>query len=139
MHPENELPRDRPTDELDDCRGLGQGLVGEGEPTIRERLVEASQMGQEPKDRMWAVIFVVSILVFALGGIMVETRMYLSEGRSLSFQRGAVDCLTVILDDDRDFDLPNYCRDPSLVVYYPVSSCDKYFPDIPSCGAEEGS
>lgn len=109
----------------------------EEEPTIRERLFEASKMSQEPKDRMWAVIGVVSILVLLLGGLVLETRLFLSEGRTLGFQRGAVDCMTVLVDGDRDFDLPDYCSDTRLVIYYPDSVCDSYYSELAMCGAKE--
>jgi hypothetical protein len=86
---------------------------------VRERLKEAVRANQEPKDRIWAVIIVLGILVFALGGLLIETRLYLAEGRELGFQRGAVDCLDVLTDDTRPYGLPGYCTDPHLIVYYP--------------------
>lgn len=137
MTNEKEPLRDRLTDALDDRRGLNRLMNSEEEPTIRERLVEASQMGQEPKDRLWAVIIVISFLVLILGGLMVETRVYLSEGRTLGYKRGAVDCLTVAVDNDTTFDLPNYCYDPKLVVHYPQGACEEFFPDVATCGGSE--
>lgn len=87
---------------------------------------------------MWAVIIVVSILVFLLGGLILETRFYLSEGRTLGYKRGAVDCLTVLVDGDRDFGLPSYCSDTRLVIYYPAPVCNLYYKELTMCGAEEG-
>lgn len=113
-------------------------MPAEDEESTRKRLSKALRMNQEPKDRIWSVIFAMAILVFILGGIVVESRIYLSREHTLGFERGAAYCLTVVVDNDRDFELPEYCKGPDLVIYYPEDVCSRFFPDSHICGSEEG-
>jgi hypothetical protein len=118
--------------------------MNDGNSTKGARISEALRMGQEPKDRLWAVIYVLIVIVLLVGAITViyaeSTRNFLETGRSLGFERGAVDCLTIVVDNDRDFALPQYCQRAEVVVYYPPEVCDTYLPDLPVCGEgwEEG-
>ena len=82
---------------------------------------------------------IVLILVALLsGGITViyseTTRNFLDDGRQLGFQRGAVECMQVVVDNDRTFDLPSYCRLEDVVFYYPPEVCDEFFSGHSSCG-----
>lgn len=106
------------------------------EKSIRERLIEASDMGQEPKDRLWAVVIVLAVLIFALGAFQIENRLYLAEGRSLSYERTAADCLDIVIDDDRNFDFPAICRDGRVIVHFPPEVCVEFFPDDVTCATK---
>jgi hypothetical protein len=109
----------------------------EAQPTLRQRVSKAAKMNQEPRDRMWGVIIVFGILILALGGIAIEARLFLAEGHTLGYQRGAVDCLSLMVDNDREFKMPDYCLNPNVVVYYPAPVCDQYFDGDARCGREE--
>lgn len=104
--------------------------------TVRERLRSVLRMNQEPEDRLWSIVIVLAVLVLGLGFLLVDIRLYLAEGRQLSYERTATDCLEIIIDDDRDFDFPNNCYGPQVVVHYPPEVCAGYFVDYPTCGAE---
>jgi hypothetical protein len=101
-----------------------------------ERLSKASRMGQEPRDRLWSIVIVLAIVQLLLGGFLVETRLYLSEGRALSYERSAADCLDLIVDDDRDFSLPAICHNERVFVHYPPEVCETYFVADSTCSAE---
>ena len=108
------------------------------ELNIRDRLIEVGRQGQEPKDRLWAAIAVLALIALLSGGITIiyaeTTRNFLDDGRALGFQRGAVDCLQVVIDDDRTFGLPPYCARPEVRAYYPPEVCDEYFDGTSGCG-----
>jgi hypothetical protein len=88
----------------------------------RPRLEKIAAMNQQPKDRLWAAIIVLAIIALLSGGITIvyseTTRNFLDDGRQLGFQRGAVECMQVVVDNDRTFDLPSYCRLEEVVFYY---------------------
>ena len=129
--------RKRLVEALDEDGPLSNMMSEEETPSLRKRLVKASLMGQEPTDRIWTVIFAISSLVFIIGGLVVESRFFLSRADSWGFKRGAVDCLILVVDDDRDFGLPDYCHHDNLVIYYPSGICDQFFADDRRCGLEE--
>lgn len=105
---------------------------------IRERIQKVAIQDQQPKDRLWGVIFVVAVLVFALGATTVlyseSIQNFLTNGRELGYERGAVECLQVVVDDDRDFELSGYCGKQQVIIYYPPTVCDEYFPGREDCG-----
>lgn len=107
---------------------------------IRARIENVGKMHQQPKDRLWAAIFALVVLVLLVGGIVivssVKTKSFLNASRDFGHQRGAVECLQVVVDNDRDFGLPEYCSNPEVVVHYPPSVCHQFFPDIEACGTE---
>jgi hypothetical protein len=107
---------------------------------IKERLVNAFEQEQEPKDRLWAAIFVLVGLVLLLGLITVlyheSTQSFQTEGRGLGYERGAIECQQNILDDDRVGGLPGYCGKPEVLVFYPPELCDEYFPTSTICGSQ---
>lgn len=113
-------------------------MADEERSTFLARFSKAARMNQEPRDRMWGIIIVVTILVLALGALLAETRLFLTEGQTLGYQRGAVDCLILITDDDRRFELPDYCHNGNVVIYYPDIVCDEFFSEDERCGREEG-
>lgn len=105
------------------------------------RIVEASKGDQDPSDRLWAAVLVLAAIVFILGGFLVETRLYISDtvevNRQLDYERGSVDCLSVVVDNDRDFDLPPYCGQIGVIIYYPQEVCDSFFPNSSECGQNQ--
>lgn len=110
------------------------------EPTIRERIFESSKNDQEPRDRLWAAIYVLVVLVMVVGSITVvysqATRDYLETNRVLGFERGSVECLSLIIDNDRRLQLPPYCHRSEVVVYYPPEVCDEFFHGSDLCGRD---
>lgn len=106
---------------------------------LRKRFTEEVKMGQQPTDRLWAAIAVLALIAILSGLVTViyaeTTRNFLEEGRRLGYERGAVECMQVVVDNDRTFDLPNYCRREDVVFYYPPEVCDEYFGgDSADCG-----
>lgn len=114
--------------------------MSDNRPSLNERLAVALRMGQDPVDRLWSAIYALVVIILLVGGITVvyaeETRHSHSDIRELGFQRGSVDCLSVVVDNDRTFGLPAYCRLDDIVIYYPPEICDSFFPDAESCGDE---
>lgn len=45
------------------------------------------------------------------------------KNRANGFRTRALACLTLIVDDDRYFDLPPDCADPLTVAHYPIDVC----------------
>lgn len=43
--------------------------------------------------------------------------------REIGWQRGSVDCLELIVDDDRTFAMPPYCVRDEVVPWYPPDVC----------------
>lgn len=114
---------------------MGRDEITEQEAeSVRERLLNAALSAQEPKDRLWAVVVVLAVVLFALGGFLIEIRLYLAEGRGLSYERTATECLDIVVDNDRNFDLPGTCRSQQVVVHYPPEVCLDFFPNTPECG-----
>lgn len=117
--------------------------MSEDDLSIKDRLVEASKMGQEPKDRLWAAIVALVLIVFVVGGVSIAyaegTKTYLREEHDLAFQRGSVDCLQVVIDDDRNFGLPGYCGRHEVLIHFPPEVCDTYFPEEVDCGSRWGN
>lgn len=109
-------------------------------PTRLRRLFTALKMGQEPKDRLWAVIYVLIALVMLVGALIisheVETQHTADTSTNMAFERGSVDCLSVIVDSDRTFQLPLYCQRSEVVVYYPPEVCDEFFHGSDLCGRD---
>lgn len=58
-----------------------------------------------------------------------ETQVLL--GREIGWQRGSIDCLVMLVDDDRGFAMPPYCLRAEVVPWYPVEVC-------PSLGSPAG-
>jgi hypothetical protein len=114
--------------------------MSDTDPNILERLSEASKMKQEPKDRLWAAIYALVVIILLVGAIMVyyhETSMaFLREGRELAHERGAVGCMEVFIDDEWTEGLPAYCRDSDVYVHFSPKVCDRFLPDTPLCGSE---
>ncbi len=106
----------------------------ENTPDVRERLSKLARMGQEPKDRLWAVVIVLALVVFALGGLLVETRLFLSGERGLGYERNAIDCLEIVVDNDRNFSLPAICFHSQVIVHYPPEVCTAFFINSDDCG-----
>lgn len=104
--------------------------------SVVERLLRAAQMSQEPKDRIWTIIIVLALMIFALGGFLLDIRLFLTEERSLAYERAAADCLELIVDDDRDFEMPSLCEDSQVVIHYPPTICSGYFATASRCGDE---
>lgn len=93
-------------------------------------------MGQEPIDRIWGIILALVIVVAASGLLSVSNRLYMHESRRLGYERGAVDCLSVIVYNDRDFFLPDYCQREELIIYYPPQVCKTFFEKRSGCSRE---
>lgn len=114
--------------------------MSDTQPSIKERVSDALKMGQEPKDRLWGAVYVLIVLVAIVGLLVVftqnSTRNALDENTTLGFERGATYCMTVVVDGDRTFDLPNYCQRPEVVVHYPPEVCVEFFPDDGACSRE---
>lgn len=98
------------------------------------RLKETFAARQTPADRLWAVVLVLSLLVVLIGAIVIESRIYTQGSRELDYGRGAIDCLSVLVDEDRSFGTPPYCRLNEVVVYYPPAVCEEFFPQVAFCG-----
>lgn len=110
---------------------------------IRERIANVAKQDQQPKDRLWAAVFVLVILVIIVGAITVVTsrslRSYLEDGRELADQRGAVNCVQTFIDNEwveLDYGLPAYCRLPQVFVHYPPAFCTQSLPLEPDCGSK---
>lgn len=43
--------------------------------------------------------------------------------RAIGWERGAIDCLGLAVDNDRTFDLPDYCTRPEVLAFYPLEVC----------------
>lgn len=122
----------------------GTEQMSDTNKTTRKRLSHALRAGQEPIDRLWAAIYVLILIVVLVGITTVyyaeSNQNYQGTTRVLGFERGSVDCLSVVIDNDRDFDIPPYCRRSEIVVYYPSEVCEAFFAhsDICSKNWEEG-
>lgn len=113
-------------------------MPADKEMTLYDRIVEATTMGQQPKDRLWAAIAVL-IIVASISGLVTvlyseSTRNYLETSREIDFQRGAVDCLTIIVDNDRYFALPTYCSRSEVRAHFPPEVCEQFFARENDCG-----
>lgn len=105
---------------------------------IQDRLAKVASMHQQPKDRLWAAIAVLIVIALLSGGITAyyaeRTIDFHQTDREAGDQRGAVDCLQVVIDDDRNFGLPSYCARPEIILYFPPEVCEVYFEGAASCG-----
>ncbi len=108
-------------------------------PTISQRVSRAGRQGQDPKDRLWAVVYVLIVLTLLVGLVVVvyseAIRDAIDQEQELGFQRGSVDCLSVVVDNDRNFDLPPYCRRVEVLVFYPIEVCNTFFPRNADCSS----
>lgn len=112
------------------------------------RISERLKADQEPRDRLWGAIIVLAVIAIIVGCIAFEAyqsseagNKALSDAQSVGFQRGAVDCLTVVVDNDRTFDIPDYCRRVEVIQWYPPQVCAAYFADAAygTCGGKWGT
>lgn len=105
--------------------------------TRQGRVFKSLSMGQDPKDRLWAAIYALILLVIVVGMTSFlgneQTQDTLSESRTQGFERGAVVCLTVVVDDDRAFAPPTYCKRPEVTAYYPPEVCAEFFDQSAAC------
>lgn len=115
--------------------------------SITERLVDAAKMGQEPKDRLWAAISVLVVIVLLVGAVTIyyaaetvsatdRNYEFLRDSRELGYERGTVDCLIAIAVDVRTFERSSYCAKPEVILYYPPEVCAEYFMHDATCGDE---
>jgi hypothetical protein len=74
------------------------------------------------------------IVVVMIGFHGESTTNNIEKSRQLGFERGSIDCLTLVVDDDRAFDLPSYCHRAEVIIYYPPDVCRAFLPDEGSCG-----
>lgn len=58
-----------------------------------------------------------------------------AEGRERTFQTRAVQCESVIIDNDRDFALTSNCTTDEVLAYYPPTICE-YFDNPANCGTK---
>jgi hypothetical protein len=118
--------------------------MSEEQPTRRERLSKALKMNQQPKDRLWGVIYALIVLVISVGLITVvySRSIQSSVARETveGFERGSVYCMTIIGNPDRTFRLPSYCNKPEVIVHYPPEVCEELFQRFDLCSRdwEEG-
>lgn len=108
------------------------------DPNIKKRVINAAKMSQDPEDRLWGAIYVL-IAIALLSAVVTayyaeRTIDFHVTDREGGFQRGAIDCLSVVIDNDRDFELPVYCTKPEVFAYFPPEICEVYLRDEDSCG-----
>lgn len=113
---------------------------------VRQRLANVVKGHQEPKDRIWSAIIVLTFIAIGVGFISFvswrsseEGNSLTREGQQIGFQRGAVDCLTTVIDNDRNFDIPDYCRRTEVILWYPPEVCLLFFNNEQACGKKWGT
>ena len=99
-------------------------------------------MGQEPHDRLWAAVYVL-IAIALLAGLTTiiyaeNTRNFLEVAQELDYESSAILCMSVVVDNDRNFDIPRYCDNPEVVVHFPPEVCEVYFTEEATCGDKWG-
>lgn len=106
--------------------------------STREGLSERFKRGQEPTDRLWAAIFALVVLILLVGGLTViyaeAARTYMEADRKIDYERGSVICMTVVLDNDRTFGLPPFCRRQEVIEFFQPEVCKEFFADNRVCG-----
>ena len=107
---------------------------------LRDRLHVTARMGQDPIDRLWSAIYVLVVIALFVGAITiyyaVSSSQYSEDSRTLDFERGALVCQQIVVDNDRTSGLPGYCGRPQVRVYLPPEACEKFFPSIEDCGSK---
>lgn len=59
------------------------------------------------------------------------------ENREFDTERGAVLCLNLLVNPEREFRLPTYCYTATVAEHYPSEACVQ-FNDPPRCGSKFG-
>lgn len=95
---------------------------------------------------LWGVITALALLVFAAASAAVWGAITSDSGRSetlqnreIGWERGAIDCLVSIIDNERTelgFTVSPYCLRPEVVRHYPLAAC-QVVGDPPQCGDVE--
>lgn len=118
----------------------------DSDTNIRSRLSRVAKNHQEPKDRLWSTVIILMFITLLVGAISVfswrasETgNQLVKAGQTIGFQRGAVDCLTTVIDNDRTFEIPDYCRRGEVIQWYPPEVCIKFFSTNSVCGVKWGT
>lgn len=110
------------------------------EPTESKWRYKSPKARQEPAERLWAAVYALILLVVVVAITTVtyaqSHRRDLASETVLGFQRGAVNCMLVIVDNDREFQLPDYCERPEVIIYYPPEVCDAHFNRVNTCGEQ---
>lgn len=114
--------------------------MSDTQPTPARRTSAVLKEKQESENRLWTAVCVLILLVLLVGTAIVtyerSNQRDIATEINLGFQRGAVDCLSVIVDSKRDFQLPPYCRRPEVIVYYPPEVCDEFLRRSDECSRE---
>ena len=110
----------------------------ETHPTEHRWSLKSFRSGQDPNERLWAAIYALIILIVVVGVTTVayarSTQRDIEENIDLGWHRGTVNCLLVIVDNDRKFQLPDYCEQTEIIVHYPPEICTAYFQRSAECG-----
>lgn len=56
--------------------------------------------------------------------------------RQRGFATRAQNCMTIVLDNDRNFELTAACEAPEIASYYPPALCRAYFPGMVECSSK---
>lgn len=88
---------------------------------------------------MWKAILVITVVgLLSIAG-SVWNREEILNSREYNYKGRMVNCLDLLVDDDRDFPIPAPCLETNVARYYPTEICErKLVGPVRECGTFNG-
>ncbi len=107
--------------------------------TVYESDSGSKNFGSWMRNALTVVLLVGIVGTLAAVGLVIRTQeeiqAFQTDGRIRSYQTRAIACSTLIIDNDRNFQLTGDCTIPGVMAFYPARICE-YFGYPKNCGSQ---